>query len=77
MAAWRSGDTRINERTEVVDRKNRVIPGLYAAGYGAGGMHGKSYGMWLPGGGSQGFALNSGRMTGENALRYILLRWCS
>ncbi len=65
------GGIRINEKTEVLDEKNRVIPGLYAAGYDAGGMYGDSYDVWLPGG-SLGFALNSGRIAGENALRYII-----
>jgi fumarate reductase flavoprotein subunit len=70
VATWWGGDTRINDRTEVLDGKNRVIPGLYAAGYDAGGMYADSYAVWLPGG-SLGFALNSGRTAGENAMKYI------
>jgi hypothetical protein len=34
------GGIKINERTEVLDRNDRVIPGLYAAGNDAGGLYG-------------------------------------
>jgi fumarate reductase flavoprotein subunit len=55
---------------EVLDRDGKPIPGLYAGGYDAtGGLYGDTYNMFLPGG-SLGFALNSGRIAGENALRY-------
>ena len=34
------GGLRINEKTQVLDEKGRVIPGLYAAGEITGGIHG-------------------------------------
>jgi fumarate reductase flavoprotein subunit len=37
------GGIKINERMEVVDKKEKPIPGLYAGGYDAGGMFGDSY----------------------------------
>jgi fumarate reductase flavoprotein subunit len=65
------GGIKINERTEVLDGCGKPIPGLYAGGYDAtGGLYGDTYNLLLPGG-SLGFAFNSGRIAGENALRYI------
>jgi len=66
------GGIRINEKTEVIDRKNRVIPGLYAAGYDACNIYGDPTDYnWLIPGGAYSFALNSGRMAGESALEYL------
>jgi succinate dehydrogenase/fumarate reductase flavoprotein subunit len=67
------GGIRINEKTEVLNAAGRVIPGLYAVGLDAGGMYGDSYHLILPGS-TLGFAVNSGRMAGENALNYIRIR---
>jgi fumarate reductase flavoprotein subunit len=64
------GGIKINEKTEVLDRNNKVIPGLYAIGNDAGGLYGDSYDV-IASGASSGFALNSGRISGENALKYI------
>jgi len=64
------GGIKINYKTEVVTQDQEVIPGLYAAGVDANSIHGDTYVMLLPGGG-MGFALNSGRMAGENAVEYI------
>jgi fumarate reductase flavoprotein subunit len=64
------GGIKINEKTEVLDRNDRVIPGLYAVGNDAGGLYGDSYDV-ITSGASSGFALNSGRISGENALKYI------
>lgn len=63
------GGIKINERCEVVDTKGRAIPGLYAAGYDAGGMYGDSYPIRPSSGLSSGFAINSGRIAGRNAVR--------
>jgi fumarate reductase flavoprotein subunit len=63
------GGIRINEKTEVLDRNDKVIPGLYAVGNDAGGLYGDSYDV-IASGASSGFALNSGRIAGENALKY-------
>ena len=64
------GGIRINHMTEVLDKQERVIPGLYAAGNDASGMYGDSYNIYLSGT-TLGFAVNSGRIAGENAFRYI------
>ncbi len=65
------GGIKINHRTEVVNKKETVIPGLYAAGYDAGGMYGDSYCIRDSSGASAGFAVNSGRIAGENAAKYV------
>jgi fumarate reductase flavoprotein subunit len=57
------GGIKINHRTE-------VVPGLYAAGVDANAIFADSYIFILPGN-TMGFALNSGRMAGENAVKYI------
>jgi fumarate reductase flavoprotein subunit len=65
------GGIKINERTEVLNKENLVIPGLYAAGYDACAIFGNppDYNFYTPGS-TFSFALNSGRMAGENALEY-------
>jgi fumarate reductase flavoprotein subunit len=65
------GGIKIDEKTQVVDKKNAVIPGLYAGGYDAGGMYGDSYPISTCQGMSSAFALNSGRIAGRSALEYI------
>ncbi|MEE3650390.1 MULTISPECIES: FAD-dependent oxidoreductase [unclassified Brenneria] len=64
------GGIRINEKTEVVTAQGKAIPGLYAGGLDAGGMYGDSYDLEM-GGASFAFALNSGRIAAENAVKYI------
>jgi fumarate reductase flavoprotein subunit len=63
------GGIRINERCEAVDANGKAIPGLYAAGYDAGGMYGDSYPIRPSSGLSSAFAINSGRVAGRNAAR--------
>jgi fumarate reductase flavoprotein subunit len=65
------GGIKINHKTEVVDKKEKIIPGLYAVGFDAGGMWGDSYSIRHSSGASAGFAVNSGRIAGRNALKYI------
>ncbi|MGD0915425.1 MAG: FAD-dependent oxidoreductase [Thermodesulfobacteriota bacterium] len=65
------GGIRINDHMEVLDKKGRVIPGLYAGGFDAAGMWGDSYCMAVSSGLSSAFALNSGRIAGRNALKYM------
>jgi fumarate reductase flavoprotein subunit len=66
------GGIRINQRTEVEDKKGNIIPGLYAGGYdAAGGIYGDSYCFKVSSGLSVGFAINSGRIAGKNILKYI------
>ena len=65
------GGIKINHKTEVVDKKDNVIPGLYAAGFDAGGMYGDSYHVSVASGSSVGFAFNSGRIAGKSVLNYL------
>ncbi len=65
-----NGGIKINEKTEVLDKEDEVIPGLYAAGNDAGGMYGDSYDM-IAAGSACGFALVSGCLAGENTLDYL------
>jgi fumarate reductase flavoprotein subunit len=65
------GGIKINHKTEVVDKKEKVIPGLYAVGFDAGGMWGDSYSIRNSSGAAAGFAVNSGRIAGKSALKYI------
>jgi fumarate reductase flavoprotein subunit len=64
------GGIKINYKTEVLDKNQEAIPGLYAAGADANSIYGDTYIFWLPGN-TLGFALNSGRMAGENAAEYV------
>ena len=64
------GGIKINDKAEVIDKQDKVIPGLYAAGCCAGGMVGSTYVVSTTGG-SLGFAVGSGRMAGESVLRYL------
>jgi len=62
---------RINYKTEVLTEDFEVIPGLYAAGTDAAcNIYYDTYPNVLPGNGMS-FAINSGRIAGENALEYI------
>lgn len=65
------GGIRINAKTEVVDAHDRPIPGLFAAGLDAGGLHAESYSMRDTSGIASAFALISGRVAGENAAKYL------
>jgi fumarate reductase flavoprotein subunit len=65
------GGIRISYKTEVVDQYDVPIPGLYAAGLDAGGLHAESYSMKDSSGAASAFALNSGRIAGENAVKYL------
>jgi fumarate reductase flavoprotein subunit len=59
------GGIKINERTEVVDRKGKAVPGLYVVGFDASGMWGDGYAIKGSTGASAGFAANSGRIPGR------------
>jgi fumarate reductase flavoprotein subunit len=65
------GGIKINEKMEVVDKEDRVVPGLYAGGFDAGGMYGDSYSIKGSTGLSSCFSMNSGRLAGKNALVYL------
>lgn len=64
------GGVKINERAEVLDMQDNPIPGLYAAGVVAGCYESENY-CYALSGHNVGFALNSGRIAAENALRYL------
>ncbi|NNK01269.1 MAG: FAD-binding protein [Desulfatitalea sp.] len=65
------GGIKINERAEVVDKKSEIIPGLYAAGDCANGTHTHHYALvYILWGSTLGFAINSGRIAGENAAKF-------
>ena len=64
------GGAKINENMEVVDVEDNSIPGLFAAGSASGGWESENYCYELTGH-LLGFALNSGRIAGENAVKYI------
>ena len=64
------GGIKINHKTEVLNKEWKKIPGLYAVGTDACTIYGDSYVFILPGN-TMGFAINSGRIAGENALEYI------
>jgi len=64
------GGLKINHRMEVLDRKDEPIKGLYAAGNDTGGWETDTYNIHLSGT-TFGFAVNSGRIAGENAAKYI------
>ena len=62
---------KVNYRTEVLTPEFRVIPGLYAAGMDiADELLHDTYPFMFPGT-AMGFAVNSGRLSGINALNYI------
>jgi fumarate reductase flavoprotein subunit len=64
------GGIKIDHKMEVVDKEEKPIPGLYAGGMDVGGVYGDSYDVYATGG-ALGFAFNSGRIAGRNALKYI------
>jgi len=64
------GGLKINEKMEVLDTEENPIPGLYAAGSTTGAWESESYCYRLTGH-LVGFALNSGRIAGENAVQYL------
>jgi fumarate reductase flavoprotein subunit len=64
------GGIKINHRMEVVNQEQEPITGLYAAGVDSTSIFADSYPFVFPGN-TMGFALNGGRMAGENAAAYI------
>jgi fumarate reductase flavoprotein subunit len=65
------GGIKINHQTEVIDKKDNVIAGLYAGGFDAAGMWGDGYCIAAAAGLSSAFATNSGRIAGRSVLQYI------
>ncbi len=64
------GGIKINHHMEVLDQEDNPIPGLYAAGIDTGGWESDTYCVRLAGT-TFGFAINSGRIAGENAAKYV------
>jgi fumarate reductase flavoprotein subunit len=64
------GGIKINHRMEALNQQDEPIPGLYAAGAGTGGWESDTYCLELSGS-AFGFAINSGRIAGENAVKSI------
>ena len=64
------GGIKINENMEALDAWDNPISGLYAAGSTAGCWESEAYCYRLTGH-LVGFALNSGRIAGENAVKYL------
>ncbi len=65
------GGIKINHHMEVLDEQDKPIPGLYAGGDTTGGWESDTYCIHLSGS-AFGFAVNSGRISGENATKYVL-----
>jgi fumarate reductase flavoprotein subunit len=55
---------------EVLGKDDEPIPGLFAAGSDTGGWQGDTYCLDLSGS-TFAFAINSGRIAGENAFKYV------
>jgi succinate dehydrogenase/fumarate reductase flavoprotein subunit len=64
------GGIKIDEGMRVIDTAGETIPGLYAAGVTTGGWEAETYDYHLTGH-LVGFALNSGRIAGENAVAHL------
>jgi fumarate reductase flavoprotein subunit len=65
------GGIKINHHMEVLDQQEEPIPGLYAGGNDTGGWESDTYSLVLSGF-AFGFAINSGRIAGENAVEFVL-----
>ena len=65
------GGIKINRHMEVLNNQDEPISGFYAGGDTTGGWQSDTYCMLLPGTAS-GFAINSGRIAGENAAAFAL-----
>ena len=63
------GGIRINEHMQVLDNQNNPVPGLYAAGVVTSGWESEIYCSNLSAS-AFGFAINSGRIAGEEALQF-------
>ena len=64
------GGISVNHRMEAQNHNGDTVAGLYAAGNDSGGWDSSTYDMLLSGHGF-GFALNSGRIAGENAAKFV------
>lgn len=65
------GGIKINHKMEACNTEGKAIPGVYAAGIDTGGWEGDHYNILLNGS-FFSFALNSGRIAGENGADFVL-----
>jgi len=65
------GGIKINHHMEVLDKNNKPIPGLYAGGNDTGGWEEENCYNAFFSSHAVGFAINSGRIAGENAVQYV------
>ncbi|RPJ54895.1 MAG: FAD-dependent oxidoreductase [Dehalococcoidia bacterium] len=63
-----AGPVKINQYMEVLDNADKPLPGFYAAGVITSGWQGNDYRIF---GSALGYSLNSGRIAGENAAKYL------
>jgi fumarate reductase flavoprotein subunit len=66
------GGIKINKRMEVLDNQDHPIPGLYAAGVVTSGWESETYCSTLSAS-AFGFAINSGRIAGVNAIQAVAI----
>ena len=64
------GGIKVDDCLRVVTQEGDPIPGLYSAGTDSCNIFGDSYCFYLPGS-TMGYAINSGRMAGYNAVDYL------
>ena len=67
IVCWTGTGVRVSADTAVMNKQEKAIPGLYAAGETIGNLHGDRY---IGGGGSFGPCIVFGKIAGENAARY-------
>ena len=63
------GGIKTNLSMEVIDKNDKAIPGLYAAGADVGGLFGDTYATWTSGMMFQ-WSAQSGKIAGEKAAAY-------
>ncbi|MDC2964251.1 FAD-dependent oxidoreductase [Gammaproteobacteria bacterium] len=71
IICWTGAGLRIDETANVIDRSEKPIPGLFAAGETVGNLHGDRY---IGGGGSFGPAIVFGKLAGEEAASFAASR---
>jgi fumarate reductase flavoprotein subunit len=64
------GGIKIDHHMQVLNQQDHPIAGLFAAGNDTGGWEPETYNVHLSGS-TFGFALNSGRIAGENAAKFV------
>lgn len=64
------GGVKVNKNLQALDKHDKVIPGLYAAGHDMGGLFDSTYDLIMEGS-SSSFSLNGGRIAGEHITKEI------